>query len=626
MTSGYAPLLSLTILTLCIVSARSAPVHTRTSIVCVEASWRDLCLFFLTNYLAHAATTLSTPGGRFLDSIAWRLVAVLVPFASLGRSIEALWRWMIARGWTDGLHAAWGRGALIVVARTSTWRPGDASSQDGVLAKLPDTWSTYNYTSNHPPSSYETAKVVVEDAAAVSVDTHQIKYRDIHGKIDSLPEGYGLAFFEVKTVLQSLLTSDAAPTASQTTAAGTESGEGRNPLPSWIGLLSLNKTSRTVADRLVPDRPRGVGEVTKALELVYGDQRNADIRLSHTRNWIGMLISLVQLFASALTLYRTRGDQVVRYGYAAFGLSVIPFMLMTIANLVFNAILGEYTHLYVLRTGVLEESERRLQGKAWYEGCVGHRTDIAARGSTAVRVAMHLQAGDEEGDEVLVVKVDNVEKRFKFIGPLSSDAADHEFRVHAIANGRSSSAILERSDDGPDGDEKDRDDQETSRGGQATDGGLHLAWLTVPMVLLVLALSLPYIMIYSISHFENGGSTHSERAWMMVWLVLGQLYGLSAHFYRPEMGKDGDMFFLGLDLQLLSVFLILAPSAIGDRLLGPPEARTRSQLCTEGVEVAKTWDCPDATGFLAKQCKVSVQEATERPTSTDKVDRSQFRT
>ncbi|KZT29811.1 hypothetical protein NEOLEDRAFT_477161 [Neolentinus lepideus HHB14362 ss-1] len=319
MTFGYSLLLSVTVLALPIVSANFAPIDS--IVVCVDASWRDLCLFLLTKYVAHAATTLSTPGGKFHDSLAWRIVAVLLPSASWSRSLEFCSKWIGAKGWKDNLHWAWGGGALMVVTRTRTWKPGYASAQGKLLARLPRTWSTYNYALDQLPSGYQTAKRPVDDAASLFIDGEQIKYWPIHGKMNELPEGYGLAFFEVKNIFMDEL-----------------KGRRRN----WL---------------------------LQEVDLVYDDPRNADIKLAHTRHWMAMLISIVQLVASMITLYRTRGDQIACFGYAAFGLSVIPFMLMSFMNLVFNAVLGDFPH--VLRTGVLEESERCLPQETWYEGVWG---------------------------------------------------------------------------------------------------------------------------------------------------------------------------------------------------------------------------------------------------------------
>lgn len=49
------------------------------------------------------------------------------------------------------------------------------------------------------------------------------------------------------------------------------------------------------------------------------------VALSCSYNLVRVLASIIQLVFAVSTLYRTRGDQIERYGYAAFGLTVMPY-------------------------------------------------------------------------------------------------------------------------------------------------------------------------------------------------------------------------------------------------------------------------------------------------------------
>ena len=63
--------------------------------------------------------------------------------------------------------------------------------------------------------------------------------------------------------------------------------------------------------------------------------------------------SVAQLVFSSITLYRARD----RYGYAAFGLSVFPYALISFVNLVV-IIVGEYSTHFVLRMAISNEAKR----------------------------------------------------------------------------------------------------------------------------------------------------------------------------------------------------------------------------------------------------------------------------
>jgi len=80
--------------------------------------------------------------------------------------------------------------------------------------------------------------------------------------------------------------------------------------------------------------------------------------LSRNYNWMKASVSLFQAIYSILTLYATRGDQVTRYGYAAFGLKVAPYALVSVVNLIAHLILPEYPTRYVIET----ETLTRLRG------------------------------------------------------------------------------------------------------------------------------------------------------------------------------------------------------------------------------------------------------------------------
>lgn len=65
-------------------------------------------------------------------------------------------------------------------------------------------------------------------------------------------------------------------------------------------------------------------------------------------NAVQILISLAQLLFAITTIYRSRGDQLDRYGYAAFGLTVIPYAWMSHVNLAGNLIRLHYSSAYLV--------------------------------------------------------------------------------------------------------------------------------------------------------------------------------------------------------------------------------------------------------------------------------------
>lgn len=65
-------------------------------------------------------------------------------------------------------------------------------------------------------------------------------------------------------------------------------------------------------------------------------------------NFFKIAASLFQTVFALWTLYTTRGDQTAQYGYAAFGLTVVPYAWMSIINLIGHLVCPEYPAMYVV--------------------------------------------------------------------------------------------------------------------------------------------------------------------------------------------------------------------------------------------------------------------------------------
>jgi hypothetical protein len=80
------------------------------------------------------------------------------------------------------------------------------------------------------------------------------------------------------------------------------------------------------------------------------------------------LVSIAQAIFAIMTLYRTQGDQILRYGYASFGLSVAPYALMSVINLLGSLLCPEYPTLYLIESPVMDDARTKHGGV--FEGTV----------------------------------------------------------------------------------------------------------------------------------------------------------------------------------------------------------------------------------------------------------------
>ena len=93
------------------------------------------------------------------------------------------------------------------------------------------------------------------------------------------------------------------------------------------------------------------------------------IKLCRSKELASAFVGIAQVIFASITIYRARGDQIEKYGYAAYGFSVYPYLLMSLANLIKLAVCGRYPYAYVLRTATLAEAEKN---GGVFEGAVGN--------------------------------------------------------------------------------------------------------------------------------------------------------------------------------------------------------------------------------------------------------------
>jgi hypothetical protein len=100
------------------------------------------------------------------------------------------------------------------------------------------------------------------------------------------------------------------------------------------------------------------------------------IKICSDYNILEVAVSIGQLLFSVTTLYRTRGNQIGIFGYAAFGLTVTQYAWMSLINLVGNLMAPQYSTIFLVGSETLDElrTTRRSESFA-IEGEVGRITE-----------------------------------------------------------------------------------------------------------------------------------------------------------------------------------------------------------------------------------------------------------
>ncbi|TGO86197.1 hypothetical protein BPOR_0325g00060 [Botrytis porri] len=277
-------------------------------------------IFFATNYLAHAATVKSSPGDDSLLQGCNALLALFFPMSGLLRALNAIVRLpILAR---NELEKACRAGALCMVVRAPHWRPkpGQKFSVGVVLEDDRDVEDTdpegqsgrdssqtikANMITYLPSYAREQSSTWIHFDSVWARSCVNLRLSRVHGTYD-LPEGYEFAIVPRNTFLISQVASD-----------------------------------------------------------THGDPRLSS-EISASYSVLKAVASLIQVVAAFTTLLSNRPDLISRWGYASYHLTVIPYLAMTLVNLISNMVSPDYSCLYMVRSETMVEAEKlggRFEGE-----------------------------------------------------------------------------------------------------------------------------------------------------------------------------------------------------------------------------------------------------------------------
>ncbi|KAI9687420.1 MAG: hypothetical protein M1820_010457 [Bogoriella megaspora] len=310
--------------------------HGNPQLLCFPAAWTDIVTFLVTNYFAHAASVLPEPGAAPRRTVALIFAALILPISGVSRAVSAIWRHAAFESKNPVKRAARSR-ALGMVMRVPksgrylgamrtvrTW--GEPQEADSEVAAPDPGRQPLSEISTFQEAKEESTKVKVSDISTtkrlqtdnssesrwweVASGYEPIpKHCSIHGEY-WLNDEYYLAFV---------------PAHANLAFARDSSHEGHS------------SASRS-----------GVSYQKPTIPCSY--------------NAIQAFIGLAQAMWAIITIYQARGDQIQHYGYAAFGLTVVPYALMSVVNGVANLVTPQYATMFLIRTPAMTEAEQRGKG------------------------------------------------------------------------------------------------------------------------------------------------------------------------------------------------------------------------------------------------------------------------
>jgi len=113
-----------------------------------------------------------------------------------------------------------------------------------------------------------------------------------------------------------------------------------------------------------------------------------------------------------MTLYQSRGNQINIYGYAAFGLTVVPYAIISLVNLFSALVTPEYPALFMVGSDIMDEAIRH--GATFY-GVVGRL--VLDPQNTMPKATVLLRNKDKVHSTEFWYQHENGERRFAIMHP-----------------------------------------------------------------------------------------------------------------------------------------------------------------------------------------------------------------
>lgn len=298
-----------------VVSGPGVSDHGKQNLVCFPTSLMDIAIFVFVNYLTHAASARLPHGASNGRTIKVVIDSLCYPVLGIGYALPAIAQWSVGLQrrfpWIvlpkDNLDTAHRAGALITACRNDSWLPNekDEGYERVTIVKRAASNLDSSSSSNaegSPDSNQDKASTAIDkyDCKVDTLTWHGAERRrwmkpkppnkhfNIFGGRD-LPDGYSWVFVP------------------------------------WDAKIEPPKINQP---------PPLENPLLKRRFSIYGDQdlKLPEIPLGAEYSLFQPIAAVVQAISAGITLYRTRGDQLDRYGFTAFGLTVVPYLVMSVVN------------------------------------------------------------------------------------------------------------------------------------------------------------------------------------------------------------------------------------------------------------------------------------------------------
>ncbi|KAL8860783.1 MAG: hypothetical protein Q9178_002813 [Gyalolechia marmorata] len=512
---------------------------------CEPSQWYDVLWFWFANFLLHALSVRSLPGESYISSTVFKFCCLLVPYTGVRRGLCLILRASNLAG--NDLQAAARANALCMVIRGPEWRPRDGQIVEGCSIETPKKHKRRRKKKRMASTGYPFARKSqnekggapeitiidsnVSDNTSIQSPIHAhevtLKTKDLytphcaHSLIDKLT-----SFFIMTHRFQSQ-----PPTANLVDHVNVKIHGVCQLAPGYA--LSYVPEDMKVYSHIKHQRSLSVSRL-------LGVNHTPDIKLASTHDVPRILFSIIQTVMGGYSLYRARGLQIERYGYAAYGLTVLPYMMVSVINLIGSLLSSEYETVYLVHSAMMDEM--KLRG-GLCDGVVGtlerppHQTYIYVEGETETKLQGQANAFAYSGGELHCHDTTDGSPKVELQVSPTNDKGPVKPNWLMEEWGQSCQAIRKKR-------EKEGPSASPLLCVPSHSGFTRLAplwyqsWLNgLTLLLLVLALGLPYVIIAVLSGWKIGNSNSTQRTFVTNWYICGQIQGYAVSMVEGVDGK-----------------------------------------------------------------------------------------
>lgn len=349
-------------------------------IYCERTTWYSVCWFLFSNYVLHALSVRSLPGENTYSTMAFKLCCLLIPYTGLRRGLCLISRASNFAG--SDLQCAARANALCMVIRTADWRPRDGDTIGGcqinIIDSVPDdgSLSDIKHGSLFRIGTCETTKSMKSAGSNKSINTTTSAEKKRLRRLDSTVAMNAWRYrnhlrIEVKDLYDrppcQNMVEKIARVLVETYRFATQ-----NPTDAIVNQENLKiqgycelapgyALSYIPADMKI--YPKYITQVTdSASHTPISTSRlgsSVETRIASAHNVPRVIFSIGQTVSGGYALYKARGPQIERYGFAAFGLTVIPYLLISVVNFFGAMFTSEYETIFLVHSSVMDEMAER---------------------------------------------------------------------------------------------------------------------------------------------------------------------------------------------------------------------------------------------------------------------------